>query len=153
MKQTVRADISLATFLAALTLALTGCANQQICIKAVDSTSAEPLDGVVTEWRQDRHQMFLHIAHYGPIKLPPSGRDGTVEVKGVRRTWESHFAFSRPGYSTVYGSYYSGGSFYLSTNISYYPPGPLAGEFRLDGKPETAVKSNGYFLVIMLKAN
>lgn len=152
MTQNFYAGVCMAILLAALSFTLTGCCHQQICVQAVDAATTEPLAGVVTEWRQDRHQMFLSIAHYGPIKLPSSGQDGTVEVKGVRRTWESHFVFSRPGYSNVYGSYYSGGSFYLSKHVSYFPPGPFEGEFRLEGKPETAVESNGCFLVTMSKA-
>ena len=151
MKPNLNAGPCLATLLAALALTSTGCCSQRICIKAVDATTAEPLAGVVTEWRQDRHQMFLHIAHYGPVKLPPSGQNGVIEVKGVRRTWESHFIFSCPGYSNVYGSYSSGGSFYLSKQISYFPLGPLEGEFRLEGKPETAAESNGCFLVTLSK--
>lgn len=148
MKQNFHAGIYL---IAALAFTLTGCCSQNICVKAVDATTKKPLARVVTEWRQDRHQMFLHIAHYGPVKLPPSDQDGMIEIKGIRRTWESHFIFSCPGYSNIYGSFYTGGSFYLSDHISYFPPGPLEGEFHLEGKPQTAVESNGCFIVAMPK--
>ena len=72
---------------------------------------------------------------------------------GVRRYWVSRFMFSCPGYANVYGSYASGSSFDLSKQISYFqPPFELDGEFALKGEPETAVKSNGCFLIAMPKA-
>jgi hypothetical protein len=129
---------------------LAGCAHS-IRIKAVDATTGQPLVGVATEWRQNRHQMFQRIAHTAPTNLPPSGQEGLIEVRGIYRTWNSQFVFSLPGYSTVYGHYYSGGDLNLSTQVSRIPSGLFAGEFYLEGKLEAVGKTNGCFLVRMQK--
>ena len=139
-------------FVGVLAVAMAGCANRSICIRAVDAKTRKPLAGVTTEWSEHRHQMFRPLTHYGPTNLPISGQDGQIEVRSLHKNWLSTFVFSCPGYPNLYGRY-SGGVLNVGTNVLYYPPGQLDGEFRLQGDTETAVKSNGCFVVPLPKSS
>ena len=150
MKPKILSAANLALVLGLLVFALAGCANQSICIKAVDASTQKPLAGVTTEWREHRHQMFRPLTHYGPTNLPPSGQDGLIEVRGLHQNWLSTFVFSCPGRSNVYGRY-SEGVLNVGKNVVYYPPGELDGEFRFSGDAETAIKTNGCFVIAIPK--
>jgi hypothetical protein len=134
--------------LGTLLLALAGCANQSIRIKAVDASTRKPLAGVTTEWREHRHQMFRPVTHFGPTNLPPSDQDGLIEVRSFHRNWLSAFVFSSPGYSTVYGTY-AGGYLNFGTNVTHCTNGIFATEFLFNDDPKMATKSNGCFIVSM----
>src|SRR5271154_5504733 len=113
MKPKTPSSVNLMLGLGALVGALAGCAHSNICIKAIDATTKEPLADVTTVWRQDRHQMFRTMIHDGPINLSASHENGIIEVGAVHRNWVSTLIFSCPGYSNVYGSY-TGGSLTLA---------------------------------------
>jgi hypothetical protein len=132
--------------LGVMVIALVGCANQTIRIKAVDATTGKPLAGVTTEWREHRHQMFLPVTHYGPTNLSPSDQDGFIELHSFHRNWLSAFVFSRPGYSTLYSTY-AGGYLNFGTNVTFCTNGIFATEFLFNDDPKMAVKSNGCFLL------
>ena len=127
---------------------LAGCAPS-IRIKVVDAVTGQPLAGVITEWRQNRHQMFHLIAHTGPINLSPSDRDGLIEVRPIYRTWGSQFVFSYPAHPNIYGHYDWRRDLVVGTNVTYISSGQLEGEFSFEAKPEVAVKSNWCFIVRM----
>jgi hypothetical protein len=143
-----RTTLFIAVFVGAALLV--GCAHS-IRVKAVDAITGQPLAGVATEWRQNRHQMFQLIAHTGPIHLSPSDHDGLIEVRPIYRTWSSQFVFSLPGYQNVYGHYSWHRDLVVCTDVSYITSGQLEGEFRFEGKMEVASKSNWCFLVRMQK--
>jgi hypothetical protein len=134
--------------LGVLAFALAGCAHQTISVEAVDANTRKPLAGVTTEWREHRYQMFRPVTHYAPTNLPSTGQNGIVEIRGLHRNWTSTFIFSSAGYSNLYGKY-DGGTLNLGTNVVYYPSGMLEGDFRFDGDPKMATKSNGSFLLPM----
>ena len=138
-----RSTLSIAACVGAVVLV--GCANS-IRIKAVDAVTGQPLSGVTAEWRQNRHQISQLIAHTGPIKLPPSDRDGLIEVRPIYRTWSSQFVFLVPGCSNTYGQYSWRRNLVVATNVDYRS-GQFEGEFILRGQLETAVKSNWNFIV------
>jgi hypothetical protein len=150
MKPKFLSAANLVLGLGVLVIALVGCANQAIRIKAVDATTGKPLAGVTTEWREHRHQMFRPVTHYGPTNLPLSDQDGLIELRDFHPNWLSAFVFSRPGYSTLYGTY-SGGYLNFGTNVTYCTNGIFATEFLFNDDPKMAIKSNGFFLLPMPK--
>ena len=133
----------------AMALVAVGCAHN-ICLKTVDATTGAPLAGTSVSWRQDRHDIVLGLASYGPTNLPPSGQDGVVEAVGLQRNWVSSFVFTHPGYSNVYGIY-SGGKLGLAERVSGLE-GRFKGQFILEGKLATASLSNGCFVVPLPKS-
>ena len=135
--------------LCAATALLVGCTHT-ICLKVVDATTHQPLEGISTQWVQARHQMFQELKQEGPTNLPPTGLDGVIKVSGLHRWWSSDFIFSRPGYSNVYGLYGTRG-LTLSGQLRRFPAGRLQDQFYLEGNLVVADKSNGCFLVEMQK--
>lgn len=126
-----------------------GCAHK-ICLRAIDASTHQPLEGVSVQWVQAKHQTFQRLKKEGPTNLPASGPDGMVKVDGLHRWWSSDFTFSRPGYSNVYGIYGSG-NLTVSEHMLRFSPGPFQDQFWLDGHLALAVKSNGCFHVEMRK--
>jgi len=137
--------------LGTLVFALAGCVNQSIRISTVDASTGKPLAGVTTEWREHRHQIFRPVTHLGPTNLPLSNQNGLIEVRSIHRNWLSAFVFFTPRYSTVYGTY-AGGYLNFGTNVTYCTNGIFATEFLFNGDPKMATKSNGCFIVSMLKS-
>jgi hypothetical protein len=134
----------------------TGCAYQTVHLETVDANTGRPLAGVATEWREHRYQMFQKIMHFPATNLPPTGPDGVVKVRHLHRNWTSTFVFSCPGCPTLYGKYsggalYSGGVLTLGTNVAFFPQEMLEGDFQFEGDAGIAIKTNGFFLVKMLK--
>lgn len=147
MKPCLASILKLVIAFTSVSLVVAGCAAPTLCIKTVDAETGQPLAGVSTSWRQD-HNGYFHLEHEGPTNLPPSGQDGIISVEGLHRDWGSRFIFSCPGHSNVYG-FYSVGKMGLAERVTYLPPGPLEGEFILDGNLTSAFQSNGCFLVKM----
>jgi hypothetical protein len=133
-----------------LALVVAGCAHD-ICLKTVDATTGAPLARTSVSWRQDRHDIVLGLASYGPTNLPPSGEDGVIHVGGLRRNWASRFVFTHPGYSNVYGIYSRGG-LGLAERVWDAGEGRFKGQFTLEGKLATASLSNGCFVVPLPKS-
>ncbi len=150
MKPKIPSAANLALVLGVLVFALVGCANQSVRIEAVDANTRAPLAGVTVEWMEHRHQMFRPLTHYGPTNFLPSDQDGMIEVHGLHQNWFSTFVFSCPGRSKVYGRF-ARGVLNVATNVVYYPPGELDSEFRFAGDTETAIKTNGCFLIAIPK--
>lgn len=141
----ISSNIQLGVLLTAMALVAVGCAHD-ICFKTVDATTGAPLPGTSGSWRQDRHDIVLGLASYGPTNLPPSGQDGVIHVHGLRRNWTSRFVFTHPGYSNVYGIYSRGG-LGLDERVWDAGEGRFTGQFTLEGKLATASLSNGCFVV------
>ena len=149
MSRCVASNLQLGVLLTAMALVAVGCAHT-ICLKTVDATTGAPLAGTSVSWRQDRHDIVLGLASYGPTNLPPTREDGIVEAVGMRRNWSSSFVFTHPGYSNVYGGY-SRGTLTLAER-THALEGRFKGQFILEGKLTTAFLSNGCFVVPLPKS-
>jgi hypothetical protein len=150
MSRSVASNVQLGVLLAALALVAAGCAHD-IRLKTVDATTGAPLAGTAVSWRQDRHDIVLGLASYGPTNLPPSGEDGVVHVVGLRRYWTSRFVFTHAGYSSVYGAYSRGG-LGLAERVWDTGEGRFKGQFILEGKLTTASLTNGCLVVPLPKS-
>jgi hypothetical protein len=150
MNRNFASSMQLVILLGMMLLVALGCAHT-ICFKAVDATTKEPLVGVATTWRQDRHDMIFGSDSYGPTNLPPSGKEGVIKIGGLHRSWQSRFTFSCAGYSNVYGLYSAGNGLSLGERISYFDDAFFKGQFMLEGKLTGGILSNGCFLIPMSK--
>ncbi len=118
-----------------------------IHLRVVDYKTGQSLPGVSGVWREDLEDIAYGRYQTGPTSLLPSDDSGVISIDVAHSKMTGRLILSRPGYTTVYGTYSDGT---LNTSDHIQPPPFPQDLFILDdGQPSD--RTDDCFVVRMHK--